>query len=188
MPWVGEAPHFLMFCADLRRARRIAEIRGYPNANDNLDGFVNATVDAALALGTLVLAAEAAGLGCCPISVVRDHIEAVSGLLALPDGTYPLAGLCLGYPAEPGTVSMRLPPSVVVHHDRYDDSRLEEAIAAYDRRRHARQPIPPDKQRHTERYGVLERCGWTENVARQLSLPERADFRRHLESHGFALA
>jgi nitroreductase/FMN reductase [NAD(P)H] len=188
MPWVAEAPVFLLFCADARRARRIAAMRGHGFANDNLDSFVNATIDAALAMGACIFAAEASGLGCCPISVVRNHIDAVTELVGLPDGAYPIAGLCVGYPADAGRMSMRLPPSVVVHHDRYDDGRLEAEIEAYDRRRHARQPIAPDKQHHTDRYGVAERCGWSENVARQLSLPERPGFRRFLERHGFALA
>jgi nitroreductase/FMN reductase [NAD(P)H] len=188
MPWIADAPVFLMFCADMRRNRRITELRGHAFANDNLDSFVNATADAALAMGGFVAAAEAAGLGCCPISLVRNHIEAVSTLLALPDGVYPLAGLCAGYPASTGQVSMRLPPGVVVHTDRYDDSRLAAEIDAYDRRRHARRPIPPEKQRHTDHYGVLDRCHWSDNVARQLSRPERANFKNFLNRHGFGLA
>lgn len=188
MPWIAQAPVFLMFCADTRRNRRITEWRGHEFANDNLDGFVNATVDAALAMGSLIGAAEAVGLGSCPISLVRNRIDEVSTLLALPDAVYPLAGLCVGYPASAGTVSMRLPPAVVVHSDRYDDSRLAAEIDAYDRRRHARQPIPPEKQRHADRYGVLDRCTWSDNVARQLSRPERANFRDFLNRHGFRLA
>jgi len=188
MPWIAEAPVFLMFCADMRRARRITELRGHDFANDNMDGFVNATVDAALAMGGFIAAAEAVGLGCCPISLVRNHIDEVSTLLALPDRVYPVAGLCAGYPASAGQVSMRLPPGVVVHTDRYDDGRLAAEIDAYDRRRHARQPIPPEKQRHSDRYGVLDRCYWSDNVARQLSRPERAHFKEFLKRRGFGLA
>lgn len=186
-PWVGQAPVFAVFCADVARGRRIAEMRGYAHANDNLDTFMNAVVDAALAMQTLVLAAEAAGLGCCPISLIRDRIAEVSALLALPAGVFPVAGLCLGWPARQPQVSMRLAPAVVVHRDRYDETRLEAEIAAYDARRHARRPITADNQRHTDRYGVLDTCPWSENVARQLSVPERADFRAFLEGHGLGL-
>ena len=79
---------------------------------------------------------------------------------------------------------MRLPPEVVVHHDRYDDSNLEAAVTAYDARRHARQALPPEKQRHTDKYGALEFCPWSENVTRQLSLPERPAFRAFLAKQG----
>jgi Nitroreductase family len=73
--------------------------RGHTFANDHLDAFFNATVDAAIALETFVAAAEAAGLGCCPISVIRNHAEEVSGLLGLPDHVFPVAGLGVGIPA-----------------------------------------------------------------------------------------
>ena len=86
-----------------------------------------------------------------------------------------------------GYVSMRLPPGVVVHRETYDDSRLEAEVAAYDERNHARFPLPPEKQRHTNRYGVLEKCTWSENVTRQLSLPERAGFASFLNSKGIVL-
>ena len=93
---------------------------------------------------------------------------------------FPVAGLSAGWPAEAGTVSLRLPPALVLHRDRYDDSGLEAELTAYDARAHVRQPIPQEKQRHSDRYGVREVCSWSENVARQLSLPERAGFRDFL--------
>ena len=185
--WIADAPAVLVFCADIARTRRIADLRGHGYAGNTLDSLVNATVDAGLAMLACLLAAERVGLGGCPISVVRNRIAEVSQLLALPPGVYPVMGLTLGYPAEAPPTSMRLPPAIVVHHNRYDDTRLEAELAGYDHRRHARQPVPPDKQRHTDRYGVREVCPWSENVARQLSLPERADFRNFLLSAGFDL-
>ena len=41
---------------------------------------------------------------------------------------------------EPFDVSMRLPRSVVVHREQYDDSAMEAEVAAYDERRRAREP------------------------------------------------
>ena len=68
------------------------------------------------------------------------------------------------------------------------NARLEAEIDDYDRRRHEIFPGPPASQRHTDRYGVAEICTWSENVARQLSVPERAGFREFLTSRGFDLA
>lgn len=188
MPWVASAPVFLVFCGDMRRLQRIAELRGLPFANNDLDTLVNVTIDAALAMQSLTVAAEAAGLGCCAISAVRDRIEAITELLAIPCGVYPIAGLCVGHPAREGWVSMRLPPATVVHEDRYDDAALAEQIEAYDRRRDARFSIPEDRHKYVDRYGRAEFYGWSEDVARQLSRPERAGFRAFLEAHGFELA
>src|SRR5205807_7453890 len=131
MPWVGNAPEFLVFCGDAHRLERIGELRGHINENGKLEGFFNAAIDAALVLQTFILAAETAGLGCCPISALRNHAEEVAAVLCLPDKVFPVAGLCVGYPAAAGHVSMRLPLAVTVHRDRYDDAHLGAAVDAY---------------------------------------------------------
>jgi nitroreductase/FMN reductase [NAD(P)H] len=187
MPWVAQAPLFMVFCGDNRRQRRLAELRDKPFPNDNLDQFMNAAVDAALVMQTFILAAEVEGLGCCPISVVRNHIGRLTELLELPPSVFPVAGLCVGYPATAGKLSMRLPPAVTVHVDRYDDADFPAELAAYDRRRAAREPTPRESQRHADRYGHLEEYGWSEDKARQYSVPERADFGAFIRAHGFAL-
>ena len=108
MPWVREAPVFLVFLANGRRVPQMAELRGKPFPNDHLDLFFNATVDAAIVLATFLRAAEAVGLGCCPISVIRDHARAVSELLELPEKVVPVAGMCVGWPADEGGITPRL--------------------------------------------------------------------------------
>jgi FMN reductase [NAD(P)H] len=108
-------------------------------------------------------------------------------LLEIPSGVFPIAGLAVGYPSWEGKPSMRLPQSVVVHRDRYDDSAMVAAANDYGERRHLSDPIEGQKQRHTDRYGVAEKCPWSEQMARQLSLPERAEFRSFIEGQGFAL-
>ncbi|MFN4089528.1 MAG: nitroreductase family protein [Alphaproteobacteria bacterium] len=176
MPWIAQAPVFMVWIGDSRRIRRVCALRDKPFGNDHLDSFLNATVDCALAMQTFILAAEAAGLGCCAISAVRNHAQALGALLDLPDWVFPVAGLCLGWPAREGFISARLPLSLTVHTDRYDDSDLAEEIDGYDRRREARHPTPPDQQRERERYGIAPAYGWSEDKARQVSRTERDNF------------
>jgi nitroreductase len=185
--WMRTAPHVAVFCADIRRGQQITSGRGYTHENDNLDTFLNASIDAGLALGFLMVAAEAVGVGCCPISLIRDRITDVVRALALPPGVYPVAGFCFGRPIREGKISMRLPPTMVVHHEKYDDSQFEGELSAYDRRRHKHQPIPAHKQRLVGKYGQVSEYTWSENVARQLSVAERADFCSFLLGHGFSL-
>jgi nitroreductase len=185
MPWIGAAPVFYVFLGDARRLQRIGELRGRPVDNGTLEGFFNATVDATLALQTFILAAESAGLGCCPISVIRNRIDAVAPLLGLPDQVFPVAGLCLGYPADAGHVSLRLPRALTQHHDRYDDSALAGQIEAYDRQRDARHAIAPTAQRNPAKFGVASFYGWSEDKARQAAEPEGAAFPAYLRTHGF---
>ena len=187
MSWIGSAPVFLVFCGDGRRLERIGEIRGHRQQNGKLEGFFNAAVDAALALQTFILAAETAGLGCCSISAIRNYPDAVVETLGLPDKVFPVAGLCVGYPAAAGHISMRLPLEVTLHNNRYDDSRLDEAAGAYDVRRDARYSIPREQQRLPEIFGYASFYGWSEDRARQATRPEGQDFPAYLRARGFTM-
>ncbi len=82
-------------------------------------------------------------------------------------------------------MSPRLGLDVTIHRDRYDESALQEKIAAYDGRREAAQPYKT--QRYTDKFGVSARYGWSEDKARQYSVPERADFGRFVRRKGFKL-
>ena len=134
-PWLAGAPELFVVCADGWRLRRLFARRGAAFPNEHLDAFFNASVDAALVLGALVSAAELAGLGSCPISQIRDHVEKVDALLELPDWVVPVAGLALGYPAAREPLSARLALSATVHTDRYDTAAAERELEAYDARR-----------------------------------------------------
>jgi nitroreductase/FMN reductase [NAD(P)H] len=134
-PWLAKAPELFVFCADGWRLRRLFARRNAEFPNEHLDAFFNASVDAALALGAFVAAAELAGLGTCPISQVRDHVAKIDALLALPDWVVPVAGLALGYPEAKEPLSARLALSATVHTDRYDLAAAERELDAYDARR-----------------------------------------------------
>ncbi len=185
MPWIGSAPVFYIFLGDARRLGSIGQLRGKPVANGTLEGFFNAAVDAALALQTFILAAESVGLGCCPISVLRNRVDSIAPWLGLPDQVFPVAGVCLGYPADTGHVSLRLPRAVTVHTDRYDGASLPAAVDAYDRTRHARHALTREQQRSPAKFGVADFYGWSEDKARQAAEPEGAAFPVYLRAHGF---
>jgi FMN reductase [NAD(P)H] len=185
MAWILDAPVFLVFCGNNRRIRHIGEWRGKPFANEHLDHFMNAAVDAGIVMMNFIRAAEAAGLGTCPISAIRNAVDATSHELELPEGVFPVAGLCVGYPATPGHISPRLPLEVTVHTDRYGETGLREQVDAYDRRRHANHPY--GKQRRTALFGTADFYGWSEDKARQYAEPERADFGTYIRRQGFSL-
>lgn len=185
MPWIAEASVLLVFCGNNRRIRQIGEWRGKPFANDHLDHFMNAAVDAGIVMTTFIRAAEAVGLGTCPISGIRNRPREVSELLALPEWVFPVAGLTSGYPAQEGRITPRLPLEATVHVDRYDDSRVRENVDAYDRRRDALMPYR--KQRRSKRYEEVDFYGWSEDKARQYAVPERADFGAFIRAKGFSL-
>src|SRR5689334_6353611 len=104
--WLKDVPVLLIFCGNNRRQRLWHGWRGIPFANDHLDAFFNAAVDAGIALSAFVLAAEAQGLGTCPISAIRNRAAEVSALLSLPPHVFPVAGLTVGWPVAAPKQSM----------------------------------------------------------------------------------
>jgi nitroreductase len=183
-PFIRSAPAFLVFLANGRRLAEISRMRGKPFPNDHLDQFFNAAVDAGIVLATFLRAADAAGLGTCPISVIRDHSAKVSEMLGLPQRVIPVAGMCAGWPSEAGHISARLSLSSTVHDGKYDEGDLAARIDAYDRRRAA---IHPYKPRDPARWGEVPFYGWSEDKARQYGVPQRADFGAFVRRKGFNL-
>ena len=139
----------LVFCGNNRRQRLWHEWRGKPFANDHLDAFFNAGVDAGIALRAFVLAAEAQGLGTCPYQRVRNRAADVSALLSLPQHVFPVAGSAVGWPARapaaehaPAAYASPCIATVIA------EVALRDAIDDYDRRREAAQPYR--EQRYVE--------------------------------------
>ena len=187
MPWIASAPVFMVWIGDSHRIRRISEMRNIPFGNDHLDSFLNAATDTALAMQTFILAAESQELGCCPISNVRNHTDAMKDLLGLPPHTFPYAGLCVGYPLRDGFSSMRLPLSRFVHDSTYNEATLEADIDGYDQRRAARHAPPKSSWRDVEKWGEPEFYGWSEDKARQVAVTERDNLGPFVRAQGFKL-
>ena len=185
--WALRAPIFFLFLSDIRRNIKITKKRGYTYKNNNLDTFMNSVIDAALSMQSMISAAESIGLGVCPISMIRNIIDEVKIICDLPKGVFPIAGLSLGWPEEKSNISYRLPQDVVIHYNTYNDENLFNKIEEYDERVFKVDPIPKEKQRHINLYGVAERGTWSENISRQLSVPERDKFKIWLKDHGFNL-
>jgi nitroreductase len=173
-PFIRTAPAFLVFLASGRRLPEIARMRGKPFPNDHLDQFFNAAVDAGIVLATFIAAADAVGLGTCPISVIRDHSQKVSDMLNLPQRVIPVAGMCVGWPSEKGHISARLGLETTLHQGRYDEGDLAARIDAY-------------KPRDPARWGEVAFYGWSEDKARQYGVPQRADFGAFVRRKGFKL-
>jgi nitroreductase/FMN reductase [NAD(P)H] len=185
MPWLKDAPVLLVFLANGGRTPQLARMRGKPFPNDHLDLMFNAAVDSAIVMTTFMRAAAAVGLGCCPLSAIRDEAARVSELLGLPERVIPVAGLAAGWPAKPGRITPRLGLTTTLHQDRYRQGDVNQQIDAYDRRRAAAQPYR--RQRAVERFGEADFYGWSQDKARQYAEPLRQDFGAFVRAKGFCL-
>ena len=185
--WALTAPIFFLYLADIRRNIKITNDRGYEHNNNNVDTFMNGIIDAALSMQSTICASESIGLGVCPISMIRNIIEEVKVICKLPKGVFPIAGLALGWPDQRSNVSIRLSQDIVIHFDKYDEKDLIQKINKYDEIVFKKDPIPENKQRHVDLYGVAKKGTWSENISRQLSVPERSNFKNWLKENGFNL-
>lgn len=186
--WVADAPVFMVWCGDSRRIRKLADWRNHVFANDHLDAFMNAAVDAGICMQTFIVAAESLGLGCCPVSEIRDHIQHLSEELELPQHVFPVAGLCVGWPRHGSSISIRLPMTTTVKVNTYNDENLIADVSDYDARREGIEKTPPEQQRDVGEFGVSANYGWSENRTRQYSHPARDDFGRYIREQGFNLS
>lgn len=182
--WMRTAPVFMIVLANGRRLPEIARLRDKPFPNDHLDAFFNCSVDAGIVISAFMNAADSVGLGCCPISVIRDHAETVCSYFALPPRVFPVAGLCVGWPALAGSVSPRLGLASTLHWDAYDEGDLTERIDAFDQRRAATHPLSP---RDPATWGEAGFYGWSEDKARQFGVPQCSDFGSFVRKIGFRL-
>lgn len=133
-PQVADAPLFLVISADSRRHRLLCARAGKPYLA-NLETFLVDAIDAALFAQNLILGLESEGLSICCIGGLRNDLPAVERLLAVPDGVYPLFGLCAGRAAQRPPPRERLPLDAIYYDGAWpDDASL---LAAIDRGREA---------------------------------------------------
>lgn len=174
--YVETAAEFMIFCADLNRPGNYCEAYEKTFEGDFTEHFIIATVDVALMAQSLVTASESVGLGICYIGGIRNNPREISELIELPKGVYPVFGLCLGYPDQDPEPKPRLPVSVVVKNEIYNEEGDAESIEAYDRE---------IREYYSARTGGGHGISWTEQVATLLSEKARPHMRTFLEEQGF---
>ena len=174
--YVESAAELMIFCADLKRPGNYCAEYQKSFEGDYTEHFIIATVDVALMAQSMVAAAESVGLGICYIGGIRNDPAQVSELLELPKGVYPVFGLCLGYPDQDPEVKPRLPLSVILKEEVYNEVGDREAISEYDD--HIR-------EYYKTRTGGGHGISWTEQVSSLLSEKARPHMKDFLEGQGF---
>lgn len=174
---VETAAVFMVWCADLHRAKESAAMHGREMSEGMIEHFMIATVDVALAAQNAVVAAEARGYGICYIGGIRNDPQTVADLLELPDQVYPVFGLCIGVPAHEPEVKPRLPLAVTLKEERYDDSGDAAQLVAYDREM---------AEYYRTRTGGNKESTWTEEMARLVGKESRPFMLEFLNRRGLA--
>ena len=168
---------FLVYCADLHRAKKVCELHGREMTN-NLETFLISTVDASLVGMSVQTAAESFGLGAVMVGGIRNNLRSVAELLELPWGVYPVYGMSIGWPDTEKVPPQkpRLPKDLVIHEDHYQIGEIKSQIEHHD-------------QEMAEHYNALgnnlSENAWSGPVAKNLSRPLRPEAGEIIKDLGF---
>ena len=127
--------HFLVFCADYNKVRKIAEFKNVemPDFEHTADGVIVGIVDASLALMSALVAAESCGLGTCCIGYTRTAApEAIAELLKLPKGVFVVCGLAIGIPREMPDLKPKQSEKLLIHSNCYRGDDVVKDMVDYD--------------------------------------------------------
>ncbi|UCD75751.1 MAG: oxygen-insensitive NADPH nitroreductase [Phycisphaerales bacterium] len=170
---VAKAGAFFLICADSRRHRLLVERAG-GRYRGGLEEFLVGVIDASLFAQNLSLAFESQGFGICYIGSVRNDLKEADRLLALPEGVYPLFGLCVGVPDQDPPLRPRLPVEAVLMEERYPaDEVMLAAIDQYD-----------EETRSYFRGRSGEDRDWSGPISTRFTKPGRRDLAAYYHAKG----
>ncbi len=121
----------LTVCADYNRFSRWCRLSNADPGYDNFLSFMSATADAMILAQQIATIAEMEGIGTCYLGTVTYNADQISEILELPELVVPVACLSLGYPADKGEPSERLPLEAVFHLEKYNYFSDEEIMNLY---------------------------------------------------------
>lgn len=174
--WVEQCPVFLVFCADYHR---IAEASGSHDQSLEIGGaeqLLVSAVDTALVAQNVLLAAESLGLGGVMIGGIRNQPEQVSKLLKLPTHTFPVMGMCIGYPDQDIEQKPRLPKEASVFYETYDVSIVPQALTNYNELM---------SKYYQSRSSNAKKETWSSQMAAYMGKPNRPHMNEFLQKQGF---
>lgn len=118
-PMVEGASVVLTICADFNRFSRWCRLSNAEPGYDNFLSFLNAMTDAVVFAQQIVSIAEGHGLGTCYLGTVTYNAPQISEILELPELCVPVVCISLGWPAEEGVPTERLPLRAIMHEEKY---------------------------------------------------------------------
>lgn len=130
-PVALDAPVLLTFVADFNRFSKWCEYRNAKPGYSNFLSFFTAAIDALLVAQNVCVAAESQGLGICYLGTTTYNAKEIIDILELPQLTFPVTTVAIGYPDENPDLNDRLPPEGVIHHEKYNDYTEEQINKLY---------------------------------------------------------
>ncbi|MGF2385305.1 NADPH-dependent oxidoreductase [Lentilactobacillus otakiensis] len=132
--WMLNAGHYFVMVADQYRNLKIAEQNHTdPYILHSTDKFLASVFDVAIATENIMVAAESMGLGGTIMGSILNNPQKMIELLNLPEMTFPLLGIALGYPKDKPELKPRLPKAEMHFENQYNlGANFGQKLAEYD--------------------------------------------------------
>lgn len=131
--WIEECPVFFVFVMDFYKTKLACDKNERTQTiTDSVESIMVGCVDIGLGMQNVITAAESLGLGTVCIGGIRNNPSDMIKILDLPEYTYPVVGLCLGYPADNSAPKPRMAKEAYCHMEKYNKETLSSVIDCYD--------------------------------------------------------
>ncbi len=120
-PVVTSAPVLMTFAADFNRFSKWCRMNKAEPGYANFLSFFTAAIDALLVAQNVCIAAENRGIGICYLGTTTYNAEEIIRELNMPQLTFPVTTVAMGYPDEQPELTDRLPMEGIVHDESYSD-------------------------------------------------------------------
>jgi FMN reductase (NADPH) len=192
------APLMFTFLLDLHRMELVMARRGWKMVSCDLAMLFFAMQDASLMAENMVIAAESFGLGSCFLGNAPFVADKLRRLYRLPEHTFPLVHLVMGYPDEQLPPRPRYPRRFACFEETYPELTEEmvtEAMQVMDEGYLAQDYYKKDKLMIKLEHGKKETYtfqdySWTEHISRKWGQWNRdpQELVKQLKACGFDLA
>lgn len=159
-PFIGNAAVNLLVLMDWHKLAVYSKCRQAPFIeNYSTNHFFIAWDDAVLCAQAMETAAWLYGIGTCFIGHVMDCGNALKSMYHLPDMTYPVLLLSMGYPKNLTPKPRKLSLDLMVFEGEYPALREEPICAAFDQKYEGKKlPFPSDENVSAERISKFRRA------------------------------
>ncbi|KMK75644.1 oxygen-insensitive NADPH nitroreductase [Alkalihalobacillus pseudalcaliphilus] len=177
--YISKCPVFFVLIADFYRLKKASEIHEQPFEVGEVEQLLVGSVDCALVAENMLVASRSLGLGGVMIGGIRNNPEEVAKLLNLPEYTFPIMGLCIGYPDQNPDQKPRLPKGAIVFNENYDTDQVEAGLKEYD---------AVTEEYYRQRTNGLKTDSWSKQMATFSSNPKRSHVGDYVKGQGFLTA
>lgn len=118
--YVARAPELMIFIVDQYRNWNIAKEKNcFEDSIRTMDQFFSSFTDACITAQNVVNAAESLGLGTVYLGSILNDAEKICEILKLPELTFPVIGLGIGYPNQNPQLKPRMDMKYRVFENEY---------------------------------------------------------------------